>query len=181
EHKAFWLLEQVVLNYYPENAFHGSDLSIDQAVLMQLVYDKMPGVWNKLSNKRCFWECSSKNGQMPPVTVVTSHWFLDGFINILPIETIVRIWDCIFIEGYQVLFKAALTIFKMNEPHINHAADDIQASRILQNTPRGLIDCDAFMEVKHTYLHCHDMLIHSLFCSLGCIFKNWCCKRNHIS
>lgn len=86
DHKAFWLLERVVLNYYPENAFNGSDLSIDQAVLMQLVYDKMPGVWNKLSNKRCFWECSSKKGQMPPVTVVTSHWFLDGFINILPIE-----------------------------------------------------------------------------------------------
>lgn len=86
EHKAFWLLEQVVLYYYPENAFNGRDLSIDQSVLMQLVYDKMPGVWNKLSNKRCFWECSSKKGQMPPVTVVTSHWFLDGFINILPIE-----------------------------------------------------------------------------------------------
>lgn len=86
EHKAFRLLEQVVLYYYPENAFNGRDLSIDQSVLMQLVYDKMPGVWNKLSNKRCFWECSSKKGQMPPVTVVTSHWFLDGFINILPIE-----------------------------------------------------------------------------------------------
>ncbi|CDH56241.1 gtpase-activating protein gyp3 [Lichtheimia corymbifera JMRC:FSU:9682] len=146
EHKAFRLLEQVVLYYYPENAFNGRDLSIDQSVLMQLVYDKMPGVWNKLSNKRCFWECSSKKGQMPPVTVVTSHWFLDGFINILPIEAIVRIWDCIFIEGYQVLFRVALTIFKLNESHIHHAADDIQASRILQNTPRGLIDCDAFLE-----------------------------------
>lgn len=51
-------------------------------------------------------------------------------------------------EGYQVLFRVALTIFKINGPHINSAADDIQVSRILQNTPRGLIDCDAFLEVK---------------------------------
>lgn len=51
-------------------------------------------------------------------------------------------------EGYQVLFRVALTIFKINRTHINSAADDIQVSRILQNTPRGLIDCDAFLEVK---------------------------------
>lgn len=60
-------------------------------------------------------------------------------------------------EGYQVLFRVALTIFKLNESHIHYAADDIQASRILQNTPRGLIDCDAFLEVRRTYLHRHGM------------------------
>ena len=95
EEEAFWILESTVNDFYPEKMFDHSmeGSTIDQTVLMQLVYEKMPGVWNKISNKRCFWECVQ---DLPPVTLVTNHWFLTLFINILPIETVARVWDCVF-------------------------------------------------------------------------------------
>lgn len=87
EEEAFWMLETVVNDYYPEHMFDSTmeGATVDQTVLMQLVYEKMPGVWNKFSDKRCFWECEQTDN-LPPITLVTSHWFLTLFINILPVE-----------------------------------------------------------------------------------------------
>ena len=95
EEEAFWILEKTVNDIYPERMFDDSmdGSAIDQMVLMQLVYEKMPAVWNRLSNKRCFWECVQ---DLPPVTLVTNHWFMTLFLNILPVETVARIWDCVF-------------------------------------------------------------------------------------
>lgn len=99
EEAAFWMFETVVNDYYPDKMFdttmEGS--SVDQMVLMQFVYEKMPGVWNKIGNKRCFWECTEQSDRLPPITLVTNHWFLTLFINILPVETVLRVWDCVFV------------------------------------------------------------------------------------
>jgi hypothetical protein len=59
--------------------------NIDQIVLMMMVYEQMPSIWNKLAGGKCFWECEQTDS-MPPITLVTSHWFLTLFINIVPIE-----------------------------------------------------------------------------------------------
>ncbi|KAI8139551.1 rab-GTPase-TBC domain-containing protein [Fennellomyces sp. T-0311] len=145
EEEAFWILETTVNDIYPENMFDDSmdGSAIDQTVLMQLVYEKMPAVWNKLSNKRCFWECVQ---DLPPVTLVTNHWFLTLFLNILPIETVARVWDCVFVEGYKVLFRVALAIIKLSEESICAAEDPTDALQLLQNIPKRLLDCHEFMQ-----------------------------------
>ncbi|ORX60518.1 RabGAP/TBC [Hesseltinella vesiculosa] len=98
DEEAFWLLVTLVHDYCPPSMYdvtmEGS--TIEQMVLMYMVYEKMPGIWNKLANGRCFWECEQSDS-MPPITLVTNHWFLTLFINILPIETVLRIWDCFFV------------------------------------------------------------------------------------
>ncbi|ORZ24089.1 rab-GTPase-TBC domain-domain-containing protein [Absidia repens] len=147
EEEAFWLLVCMVHDYCPLSMYdltmEGSN--IDQVVLMMMVYERMPSIWNKLANGKCFWECEQLDA-MPPITLVTNHWFLTAFINIMPIETVLRIWDCFFIEGYQVLFKVALTIIKMNEHGIWALDDPIDVFPLLQNMPRKLMDCHRFME-----------------------------------
>lgn len=118
EEDAFWMLHVIVNEYFPEGMFDAimEGATIEQTVLMNLVYDKMPGVWNKFGNKKCFWECENADN-LPTITLVTSHWFLTLYINILPIEvsmdldqmlsllmltygfnvqTVLRIWDCMF-------------------------------------------------------------------------------------
>ncbi|KAG0185798.1 hypothetical protein DFQ28_008759 [Apophysomyces sp. BC1034] len=147
EAEAFWLLVATVHDHFPKSMFDQTmeGAHIDQAVLMMLVYEKMPGVWNRIASRRCFWECEQTDN-LPPSTLVTSHWFLTLFVNILPIETVLRVWDCLYTEGYEVVFRVALTIIKLNEKKIWSAEDSMDSLQILQNMPRRLIDCHQLME-----------------------------------
>ncbi|KAI8380950.1 rab-GTPase-TBC domain-containing protein, partial [Radiomyces spectabilis] len=97
EEEAFWLLVMTITEYFPPGMFDSSleGATIEQAVLMQSIYEKMPGVWNKIANKRCFWECEQTN-RLPSITLVTGHWFMTLFINILPVETVLRVWDSLY-------------------------------------------------------------------------------------
>lgn len=74
--------------------------NIDQAVLMTLVMERLPGIWAKFSGGATSVEMDEGPG-LPTVTLVTSHWFLTLFINILPVEVMIssfrRTWmlkDC---------------------------------------------------------------------------------------
>ncbi|KAG2231138.1 hypothetical protein INT48_003346 [Thamnidium elegans] len=148
EEQVFWLFVTTIQDYFPTDMFNKTmqGAQIEQTVLMMMVYEKLPGVWSKISNKKCFWECEQTDS-LPAITLVTSHWFLTMFINILPVETVLRIWDCFFIgEGYKVLYQVALTIMKLNEKVIWDAQDSIDTIQILQNMPRRLIDCHEFIK-----------------------------------
>ncbi|KAI9024343.1 rab-GTPase-TBC domain-containing protein [Phycomyces nitens] len=97
EEEAFWMLVVTVHDYFPENMYDVTmeGANIDQTVLMLMIYERLPCVWNKIANGKSFWECERADC-LPPVTLVTGHWFLTLFINILPVETVLRIWDCFF-------------------------------------------------------------------------------------
>lgn len=48
----------------------------------------------------------------PPLTnVFTMQWFLTLFTNCLPKDTVLRVWDLIFLEGNEVLLRTALAIW----------------------------------------------------------------------
>ncbi|KAL9550570.1 hypothetical protein PS6_005476 [Mucor atramentarius] len=148
EEETFWMLVTIVHDLFPQSMFDTTmeGAHIEQTVLMMMVYEKMPGVWAKIGSKKCFWECE-QNQELPPITLLTSHWFLTLFINILPVETVLRIWDCFFVgEGCKVLYKVALTILKLNEQRIWNAQDSVDTFQILQNMPKRLIDCDQFLK-----------------------------------
>ncbi|CAG8522042.1 16954_t:CDS:2, partial [Racocetra fulgida] len=87
EEKAFWMLVTIIHDYLPENMYdvtmEGSN--VDQAVLMSLIMRKMPEIWNKM-NGGVNCDIEKSDGNMPTITLVTSHWFLTLYINILPIE-----------------------------------------------------------------------------------------------
>lgn len=97
EEEAFWLLATVVNEYFPESVYDPvlDGAQIEQAVFMLMVYEKMPSIWSKIANKKCFWECEEKES-LPSVTLLVNHWFLTLFVNALPVETILRVWDCVF-------------------------------------------------------------------------------------
>ncbi|KAI8074534.1 rab-GTPase-TBC domain-containing protein [Gongronella butleri] len=97
EEEAFWCLVTTVHNILPAGVYDVTmeGTSIDQTVLMMLVHERMPQFWNKLTPKS-FWEAEQDGVSMPTITLVTSHWFLTLFINILPTESVLRVWDCFF-------------------------------------------------------------------------------------
>jgi hypothetical protein len=90
EEKAFWMLVTIIHDYLPENVYDVTmeGANVDQIVLMNLIMEKMPHLWNKLSGGFGF-DVEKLDGNMPTITLVTSHWFLTLYINILPIEVMI--------------------------------------------------------------------------------------------
>lgn len=55
----------------------------------------------------------SSGSYEPPLTnVFTMQWFLTMFATCLPTPTVLKIWDSVFFEGSEVLFRVALAIWE---------------------------------------------------------------------
>lgn len=125
EEKSFWLMEALlgrILPDYYSPAMLG--LKTDQEVLGELVKVKIPPVWQIMVDHNVMW------------TLVVSRWFICLYIDILPVETVLRIWDCLFYEGSKILFRVALTL-------IHHNQDLIQQSQSLPDV------CQSFKKITH--------------------------------
>uniref|UniRef100_A0A672KM28 Rab-GAP TBC domain-containing protein n=1 Tax=Sinocyclocheilus grahami TaxID=75366 RepID=A0A672KM28_SINGR len=69
-------------------------------------------------------------------TLVVSRWFICLYVDILPVETVLRIWDCLFYEGSKILFRVALTLIRHHQNLISQA----------QSLPEI---CERFKQITH--------------------------------
>ena len=191
EEKAFWLLVIITSKFLP--GVHNINLegvNVDQGVLMLCLKEYLPEVWefldrsdkeNKTHNSRNSFAHHhftanphiAKNEflfKLPPITLCTASWFMSCFITNLPIETTLRMWDCMFYEGSHFLFKASLSIFKLSEPELmknkqpnraysltnnnkslkfdrlNQDDHDMEIFQVIQSFPKKLIDPNEIFE-----------------------------------
>jgi hypothetical protein len=81
EEEAFWMLCTVVEQIMPEGMYgvKMEGVTVDQEVLMQLLEDRMPSIYYRLNR-------DEEEVGAPPITFVTSHWFLTLFVDVLPVE-----------------------------------------------------------------------------------------------
>jgi len=48
----------------------------------------------------------------PPLTnVFTMQWFLTMFATCLPMATVLKIWDCVMLDGSEILIRTALALW----------------------------------------------------------------------
>lgn len=91
EEWTFWLLkiliEDITQNYHTKTM---RGLIMDIGVLRELVDARAPEICQHLD----------KHGM--PFPVVTTKWFICMFAEVLPVETVLRVWDCLFLEGSKV-------------------------------------------------------------------------------
>nr|XP_061827902.1 growth hormone-regulated TBC protein 1-A-like [Nerophis lumbriciformis] len=137
EEKAFWLMDALlgkILPDYYSPAMVG--LRTDQEVLKELVKTKAPAVGQLMDQYPGIW------------SVVVSRWFICLYVDILPIETVLRIWDCLFYEGSKVLFRVALTLIRHNQPEILRARSLQDVCQCFKQITCGVftLDCHAFMQ-----------------------------------
>lgn len=184
EEKAFWMLVIITSRYLP--GVHDVSLegvNIDQGVLMLCIREYLPDIWKTIKSTceattyhDAFASKKShfKNEflfKLPPITLCTVSWFMSCFIGIVPIETTLRIWDCLFYEGSHFLFKISLAIFKICEhellhkrhqgklsglstpnlsgvKHSKHHGDDadIELFQLVQSLPKTLLDPNDLFE-----------------------------------
>ena len=150
EEKSFILLNIVTNTHLPGT--HGVALegaNIDIAVLMLCIKDTMPAVWAKIDDKggTVLGGPAAQSLRLPTVSLATTAWFMSLFVGTLPIESVLRVWDCLFFEGSKTLFRIALAIFKYAEPSILALQDPMETFQLVQSVPRGMLDVNGLMEV----------------------------------
>ncbi|THW80432.1 RabGAP/TBC [Aureobasidium pullulans] len=146
EEKAFVLLNVVTNEHLPGT--HGVALegaNIDIAVLMTSIKESLPTIWAKLDDKPGTPAAGAPT-RLPTVSLATTAWFMSLFVGTLPIECVLRVWDCLFFEGSKTLFRVALAIFKSGEHDIKAVSDPMEIFQLVQTMPRGMLDANALME-----------------------------------
>ncbi|XP_032888858.1 growth hormone-regulated TBC protein 1 isoform X1 [Amblyraja radiata] len=137
EEKSFWLLDSLIKKIVPD--FYSPTmigLKTDQEVLGHLVRLKVPAVAELMEQHSVMW------------TLVVSRWFICLFIDILPVETVLRIWDCMFYEGSKITFRVALTLIKYHQASILEANNFPAICEKFKQITRGPMvqDCHGFMK-----------------------------------
>lgn len=137
EEKSFWLLDALIGRILPDYyspAMIG--LKTDQEVLGELVKMKIPAVAELMERHGVMW------------TLVVSRWFICLFIDVLPVETVLRIWDSLFYEGSKIIFRVALTLIKRYQAFILEARNFPDICEKFKEITKGkfVTECHLFMQ-----------------------------------
>eukprot|EP01035_Chromulina_nebulosa_P018755 gene18755-24522_t len=123
EERAFWLLVVLIEDILPCDYYDKSMIGcrIDQQVFHSCIAWKLPYIHNILKK-------TNSN-----LNVVLYPWFLCAYINVLPLDVVCRIWDCLFWEGDIVLFRIGLGLLYMKKDKLIVANDIINIYMILKS------------------------------------------------
>ncbi|KAJ7382029.1 Growth hormone-regulated TBC protein 1 [Desmophyllum pertusum] len=115
EEAAFWLLDVIVGNILPD--YYAKDmfgLQVEQEALREVVRAKMPDLFEHIEKLGVSY------------TIFSTKWFICLYIDVLPVETVLRIWDCLFYEGSKVILRVALTLLSLNKEKLLACRDFTQ-------------------------------------------------------
>jgi TBC1 domain family member 2B len=79
---------------------------------------------------------------------ITLNWFLAIFIDSVPFETLLRIWDCFLLEGNKVLFRYSCALLYMHKYGLLEQRDTISMFKQLKNAAKGTYDVDGLTKVR---------------------------------
>lgn len=137
EETTFWLLKHLIENVASE--YHTKTmlgLQRDIYVISELVKLKEPLINEKINELGLPW------------AVILTKWLICCFAEVLPVETVLRIWDVMFAEGYKIIFRTALAIIFVLKDEIMKTNDINDLAELFRNLNKNplLIDCHSFVE-----------------------------------
>ncbi|XP_055676630.1 mucin-2 [Lutzomyia longipalpis] len=142
-----YLIEGVLPPKYFCDSLNG--LQTDMAVFRELLSTKVPRLSKHLFKLQA--SLGEDSFEPPLINVFTMQWFLTIFCTCLPINSVLRVWDLILIEGSDILLRTALAIWTFLEDRIISAKtpDDFYCkmgtlSAELLNG--NLIDCNGLVQ-----------------------------------
>ncbi|XP_021910260.1 TBC1 domain family member 8B [Carica papaya] len=130
EENAFWTLVGIIDDYF--DGYYSEEMiesQVDQLVFEELVRERFPKLVNHLDYLGV------------QVAWVTGPWFLSIFMNMLPWESVLRVWDVLLYEGNRVmLFRTALALMELYGPALVTTKDAGDAVTLLQSLAGSTFD-----------------------------------------
>ncbi|XP_065916446.1 TBC1 domain family member 2B-like [Dysidea avara] len=132
EETSFWLLTMIIEKMTPPDYYSPGLLGAqaDQELTRELVAEKLPALYAHLTNN-----CVD-------IAVITFNWLLAAFVDALPTESMLRIWDCFLYEGRKVLYRFTLAILRLNERKLLQMHDPNAILSYLKKVPKHIFNMD---------------------------------------
>lgn len=153
EERAFWMLVIMMERIIPKvHAANLEGVHTDQGVLMMCIREYIPKLWAIIGKSYDGTALPDDKilTRLPLVSLVTSSWFMSVFVGILPIESVLRIWDIIWYEGSKTIFRVSLTICRLCMDHPKFLdsrgtgdtteSDQIELFQFMQSFPKSITD-----------------------------------------
>ncbi|PON72787.1 Ribonuclease H domain containing protein [Parasponia andersonii] len=130
EENAFWalvgILDDYFEGYYTEEMIESQ---VDQLVFEELMRDRFPKLVDHLDYLGV------------QVAWISGPWFLSIFVNTLPWESVLRVWDVLLYEGNRVmLFRTALALMELYGPALVTTKDAGDATTLSQSLAGSTFD-----------------------------------------
>ncbi|KAF3442070.1 hypothetical protein FNV43_RR15986 [Rhamnella rubrinervis] len=130
EENAFWtlvgLIDDYFEGYYTEEMIESQ---VDQLVFEELMRERFPKLVNHLDYLGV------------QVAWLSGPWFLSIFVNMLPWESVLRVWDVLLYEGNRVmLFRTALALMELYGSALVTTKDAGDAITLLQSLSGSTFD-----------------------------------------
>lgn len=162
EERAFWMLVIMTERILPK--VHSADLEgvhTDQGVLMMCIKEYIPKLWSNIGRSFDGTAVSENKilTRLPPLTLVTSSWFMSVFIGSAPIESVLRIWDILWYEGSKTIFRISLTICRLSLDRfalqvkdgkvasLGDETEQIEMFQFFQKYPKSLTDPNLLVDL----------------------------------
>ena len=114
EDSSFWLLkvlcERILPDYYTQSM---PGLLTDLKVLARLARREVPAVAAHIERLQMPW------------ALFCSKWFVCLYCEVLPVETVLRVWDTVFYEGSKILFRN-----RYSQAVLSYIGRELQSSKI---------------------------------------------------
>lgn len=137
EEKVFWLVDTLINQLLPD--YYHPDMKavkVDQELLGEIIKWKDPAVYAHIEKHSVPW------------CLVGTKWFICLFADVLPVETVLRIWDCMFYEGAKVLYRVSAMLIIQNRDKILACKSFTEITDVFKeivNNPK-IIDCQTFLQ-----------------------------------
>lgn len=130
EENAFWTLVGIIDDYF--DGYFSEQMiesQVDQLVFEELMRERFPKLVNHLDYLGV------------QVAWLSGPWFLSIFVNMLPWESVLRVWDVLLFEGNRVmLFRTALALMELYGPALVTTKDAGDAITLLQSLAGSTFD-----------------------------------------
>eukprot|EP00002_Diphylleia_rotans_P034052 TRINITY_DN7289_c0_g1_i1.p1 TRINITY_DN7289_c0_g1~~TRINITY_DN7289_c0_g1_i1.p1 ORF type:complete len:727 (-),score=149.44 TRINITY_DN7289_c0_g1_i1:708-2888(-) len=147
EEESFWMLGHLIEDILPHD-FYASNLFgalVENRVLHHLIQQKLPKIHGHLQEL---------DVSIQPLTM---QWIMCLFLNTLPFETCMRIWDILFYDGSKILFRISLGILKTLEKKILACNNAMEVMNVLKEEPRKLFDVEELFKTCWSKIWCGSM------------------------
>ena len=128
EESSFWMLHSMMINY-EMIGFYLKDFPELRKVLyvfLSLLKKFVPNVYLQFKNFNIY------------PTMYASQWFFTYFASLFDFNIVVRIYDCILLEGFKIVYRIALGILKLNEKKILKFNHFEEVMNIFKDITKGI-------------------------------------------
>ncbi|XP_037531598.1 TBC1 domain family member 2A [Nematolebias whitei] len=130
EEDAFWCLVAVVEAIMPQDYYTKTLVAsqADQWVLKDFLLEKLPRL-------AAHFESHSID-----VSLITFNWFMVVFVESLPSDILLPLWDAFLYEGTKVIFRYTLALFKYKEDDLLKINDNVEIYQYLRFFTKTISD-----------------------------------------